>query len=73
MKLAKYLDDTKISDAEFARRLGVAHSLVHGWRYGKKTPSLAMAKRIRAETMDSVREEDWLKEEGAAQPAEARP
>jgi hypothetical protein len=60
MRLAQYLDERRISDAQFARDLGVAHSLVHCWRYRTKTPSLEMAQRVRIATSGLVAEHDWL-------------
>lgn len=74
MRLAQYLDDNGISDAEFARRVGVSHSLVHAWRYRKKLPSLPMARRIRQATKGEVRESDWVDDETLEnRAAEARP
>lgn len=74
MRLSQYLDENKIPDAEFARRIGVAHSLVHCWRYRKKTPSLMMARKIRIATRGAVTEMDWLDDEtpSPTPPAEAR-
>lgn len=59
MRLDEYLSSQKISAAKFARKLGVSHSLVHGWRHGTKLPSLPMALRIKSVTGDAVRPEDW--------------
>ncbi len=59
MRLDEYLTDKNISGAEFARRLSVAHSLVHGWRHGTKLPSLPMAHRIREATGGKVTPDDW--------------
>ncbi|MCL4715511.1 MAG: hypothetical protein KJZ75_11420 [Hyphomonadaceae bacterium] len=71
MRLAQYLDENNIPDAEFARRIGVAHSLIHAWRYRKKTPSLSMARRVRIATRGAVTEMDWLDDETAHPPHQA--
>jgi transcriptional regulator with XRE-family HTH domain len=73
MRLSQYLDDHKISDAAFARTVGVAHSLVHYWRNGKKKPSLETVRRIRIATGGLVQEPDWHDDDpGAAKPDEAK-
>lgn len=59
MRLNEYLQIHNISGADFARRMGVSHSLVHGWRRGTKLPSLPMALRISEATEGAVRAEDW--------------
>tara|TARA_R100000808_G_scaffold24940_1_gene59672 strand:- start:3896 stop:4090 length:195 start_codon:yes stop_codon:yes gene_type:complete len=39
MDLAAYLDDEKITAAEFSRRLGVSHVAVHHWVTGARRPN----------------------------------
>lgn len=75
MRLAQYLRDSGISDAEFARQVGVSHSLVHGWRHRKKYPSIHMARKIRIATRGAVTEMDWVDDESPtpASLSEARP
>lgn len=60
MRLTAYLQENKISDAEFARRVGVSHSLVHRWKSGEKRPSMETAARIRDATDGAVSADDFM-------------
>ena len=67
MNLDAYLRETGIKGSEFARRLDVSHSLVHGWRHGTKLPSMPMALKIAHATNGKVAAlEDWLLPDGEA-------
>lgn len=60
MRLSEYLANQKISDSEFARRVGVSHSLVHRWKSGEKRPSMETASRIRDATGGAVTADDFM-------------
>ena len=65
MTLASYLSTHRMSYREFGRRIGVDAAQVHRWASGKRTPSLAQALRIRAETGGTVGVEDFVPAEAA--------
>ena len=64
MKLSDYLDATKLSDAEFAVRIGVSRSTVSRLRRGETTnqlPSKTTIAAIARETKGAVTANDfWL-------------
>ncbi len=65
MTLASYLSTHRLSYREFGRRVGADAAQVHRWASGKRTPSLAQALRIRAETDGAVGVEDFAPAEAA--------
>jgi transcriptional regulator with XRE-family HTH domain len=57
--LARYLKKHKMSDAEFARRLGVQDSTVYRWRTGKRRPDIDSANAIERATNGAVPASSW--------------
>lgn len=60
MHLKEYLDQAKISMAEFARRSGIARSIVGHIVLGTRLPSLLIAVRIEQATKGKVRPKDLV-------------
>lgn len=60
MRLTDYLEAKGITDTEFARLVGVSHSLVHYWKSGAKRPSMETAARIRDATGGAVTADDFM-------------
>lgn len=54
MRLSQYLEARKITDAEFAKTLGVAQSTVLRLKRGDRQPSLDLAQRIAEATAGEV-------------------
>ncbi|MEM4214120.1 MAG: helix-turn-helix transcriptional regulator [Candidatus Methanomethylicaceae archaeon] len=50
MRLCEYLKKSSMSQAEFARRLGVTRQAVQAWCQGKRRPRPELVKKIIAET-----------------------
>ncbi|MEM4359699.1 MAG: helix-turn-helix transcriptional regulator [Candidatus Bilamarchaeaceae archaeon] len=50
MRLCEYLEQNSMSQAEFARRLGVTRQAVQAWCRGKRSPRPELAKKIIVET-----------------------
>lgn len=59
MRLATYLDDNKISDAAFARSIGVERQAVGRYRAGERFPEKAILLRIYEETGGQVTANDF--------------
>jgi transcriptional regulator with XRE-family HTH domain len=70
MKLALWLDANDLSDAEFGRRIGKAHSTVLRLKRGEIRPSLETVEAIRTETNGSVTADDFMSPFEAAVPDE---
>jgi transcriptional regulator with XRE-family HTH domain len=60
MKLAHYLDEKSLNATAFAAAVGVEPSTVTRLLRGERTPSLALAARIRAATEGKVTADDFL-------------
>lgn len=60
MQLAQYLETRKITDAEFAKTLGVAQSTVLRLKRGERRPSLELAQRIAEVTAGEVQPSDFF-------------
>tara|TARA_R110000868_G_scaffold302788_1_gene563366 strand:- start:104 stop:307 length:204 start_codon:yes stop_codon:yes gene_type:complete len=60
MKLSEYLINADLSATRFARRIGVPTSTVTRWLNGVSSPKSPQIEKVRAETRNKVRFEDWL-------------
>jgi DNA-binding transcriptional regulator YdaS (Cro superfamily) len=66
MDLTSYLNsDTAPSLTDLARRAGVSPGHLHDIKSGRRTPSMALAAKIVAETYGAVSFEDLAPEMGA--------
>ena len=59
MKLAEFLIKEKLSDAEFARRIGVSRMMVGRYRRHDSFPRANKLRRIREETAGAVTSADF--------------
>lgn len=66
MQLATYLDDNKISDAAFARSIGVERQAVGRYRAGERFPEKAILLRIFDVTGGQVTANDFAGIDGHA-------
>lgn len=66
MKLADYLDLAAISDAEFARLIGVKRQAVHRYRRGTRFPGRKVLARIQEVTQGQVMANDFVEDAGGA-------
>lgn len=81
MKLADYLADQKITQTDFARRIGVSNSMLSSLLNGIRRPGFDTIQAIAQATENAVRPDDWfdlpLKTESdldiPATPSEAKP
>ena len=62
MKLAQYLTDNRISQVEFARRIAVAPTTLHGLISGRRGPSVQVMAAIERETDGAVMARDFCEE-----------
>jgi DNA-binding transcriptional regulator YdaS (Cro superfamily) len=60
MHLRTYLSEADETMTGFAARVGVSVSTVHGWVSGRRTPSLATVRAIRAATGGAVTADDFV-------------
>ena len=58
-KLAQYLEAKKVTQADFAREVGVEQATVSRLARGKMQPSLSAAVRIEKATLGEVPVADW--------------
>lgn len=58
-RLGAFLEKAHLSDASFARLLGVESSTVWRWRTGKRQPSIAAAAEIERLTKGHVKLSAW--------------
>jgi transcriptional regulator with XRE-family HTH domain len=66
MKLSDYMEMAKITDQDFAGRVGLERSTVTRLRNGKTVPSFQTLERIHAETKGAVSFNDFLHEQDSA-------
>lgn len=59
MKLDAWLDEVKLSDAEFGRRIGKSHSTILRLKRGEIQPSLGTIHAIRDATAGKVTADDF--------------
>ena len=59
MKLAEYLELTDLSQAEFAKGLGVSRQLVNQWCAGRQIPRKEMMLKIKKVTGNRVGLGSW--------------
>lgn len=67
MKLTAWLTDSKVSDAEFASRIGVSRQALWRYRAGDRIPKRDVMERIKAATGGAVTPADFYE----SQPREA--
>lgn len=60
MRFADWLSERDVSDAEFARRIGVTRETVRRYRTGARTPDKETMGRISAETLGAVTANDFF-------------
>lgn len=60
MRLGDYLDANAMTQADFARRMGVSEGAVSKWVAGRATPRADMIGRIAADTGGAVAPADWF-------------
>lgn len=60
MDLKKYLDNKRLTYAEFANQLGIHTHSLHNVVYGKKKPSLDLAVKIEELTDGEITAKDLL-------------
>lgn len=60
MKLDSYLKESKLTQVDFAARLGVKQSTVSRWLAGVRRPTLDLARKIEVVTRRKVCIEDWV-------------
>jgi DNA-binding transcriptional regulator YdaS (Cro superfamily) len=71
MRLDEYLTTSNLTNAEFAKRIGVSTVAVQYWRHGQRIPRPAQMQAIREATKGEVTPNDFLPEqppESAAEP-----
>jgi DNA-binding XRE family transcriptional regulator len=66
MELKTYLDQTGLTQAAFAAKVGTTHATISRLIAGKFRPSLALATAIERETCGQVRAVSWTSEAAAA-------
>lgn len=57
---AQIISQSGLSQSEWAKRLGISRSYLSDILSGNKTPSLALAVKIQAETAGEVSCESWI-------------
>ena len=60
MKLADYLEQEAVSDAEFARLIGVKRQAVHRYRKGARFPDRRVLSKIHEVTNGRVTANDFV-------------
>lgn len=60
MRLSEYLDEKKISDADFGLRIKVTRQAVHRYRSGERLPDQPTMERIFRETGEQVTPNDFF-------------
>ena len=60
MKLSEYLRAEKISQVDFAAKIGVPVTTLHGWCSGRRLPGAAALSAIEKETAGAVRVRDFV-------------
>jgi len=60
MKLADYLEQEAVSDAEFARLIGVKRQAVHRYRRGTRFPDRKILSKIQTVTNGTVTANDFV-------------
>ena len=60
MKIADYLKEHNLTDAEFARKIGVTRAMVGRYRKGTAIPEIVTALRIEKATGKEVRAVDLI-------------
>ncbi len=68
MKLAAYLFENQIADADFATQIGVTRQAVHRYKTGDRVPEWPVLAKIKEITSGTVSPDDFLNER---QPARA--
>jgi transcriptional regulator with XRE-family HTH domain len=63
MILKEYIEEKKITQADFGHLVGVSHVQIHRLIHGKRTPSFKLAKRIEKVTGGLVTTDDYLIED----------
>lgn len=71
MRLAPYLEREKISDADFAEKIGVSRQAVHRYRTGERVPDQPIMHRIAETTAGEVLPNDFYDVPQPAHPAAA--
>lgn len=71
MKLATYLDDNSIKDADFSEQIGVSRQAVHRYREGDRFPSPKVLNRIFEVTNGEVTANDFAGHPDHAEPERA--
>ena len=66
MKLADYLSQNKLSEAEFAEQIGVSQAAVNRYKRGR-TPSPEQMREIIAKTGGAVQPNDFFDMPGASE------
>lgn len=59
MKLTDYLDSNGLSDADFARAIGVSANAVRHYKMRRRLPRPEIMDRIRSQTLDAVMPNDF--------------
>ena len=62
MRLGDWLTTNKVTDREFAERMGWPISTVNAYRHGTRHPSRARMRAIKKETWGQVTAEDFIEE-----------
>jgi transcriptional regulator with XRE-family HTH domain len=62
-RLARWLEERRMTDRAFADRLGVSQPTVSRWASGSIVPSWQHMERIAVETGGAVRPDDWLSDD----------
>lgn len=70
MNLSAYLDRNKISDSDFADKIGVTRQAVHRYKTGERFPERPVLAKIFTATKGAVTANDFANF-GARQPARA--
>lgn len=65
MTLAQYLEYRGLTEAEFAKRIGVRQNAVNRWKHGERMPNRKFVKAIQRETEGLVGPLDWYLEPAA--------
>ena len=60
MTLAKFLENSPLSEAAFAEKIGVKQATVNRYINGKRFPSPVMIQRIEEATKGKVKVMDWF-------------
>ncbi len=66
MKLARYMKENRLTDADFAHMVDASEFAVGKWRRGERTPRMIFMRKILSATEGAVTPCDFLSSEAVA-------